>query len=204
MSKKVKSPMYGKHHTKEAKRKMSEAHKGKHLSGDTRQKLSEINKGKIFSEETIQKMKESSTEYWQDERSQKHRKKLSEVHKGKTFSEETRRKLRENHWTKNYWTKKSPFLGGNQKEETKKKISETKLGQKQTKEHSENIRKAKRGNGLFGFTGAVYKFKNRDPSMKVWQSYIRYNKRRNSLGYFNDPLSCQIVYDLVLEEISRI
>ncbi len=40
------NPMYGKKHSDEALRKMSEAHNGKHPSVETRKKLSEANKGK--------------------------------------------------------------------------------------------------------------------------------------------------------------
>ena len=34
-------PMFGKHHTEEARRKMSEAHKGKHHTEEARRKMSE-------------------------------------------------------------------------------------------------------------------------------------------------------------------
>ena len=39
-------PMYGKHHTGEARRKMAEANKGKHLSAETKKKMAESHKGK--------------------------------------------------------------------------------------------------------------------------------------------------------------
>ena len=58
------NPMYGKHHTKEARNKMREAKKGKSLSEETRKKMSESRKGK------------PKTEEW--------RKKLGEAHKGNT------------------------------------------------------------------------------------------------------------------------
>jgi len=38
-------PFYGKHHTEETKRKLSESHKGKKISEETKKKLSEANKG---------------------------------------------------------------------------------------------------------------------------------------------------------------
>ena len=68
-----KNPMYGKHHTDDTRKKMSEAHQN--ISDDTRRKMSESHKGKKFSEET--------------------RRKLSESHKGKHLSEEHRRKISE-------------------------------------------------------------------------------------------------------------
>ena len=80
-----KNHMYGKHHTEETKKKMSEAQKNrkrKPHTEETKRKISESNKGKIFSEET--------------------RKKISETHKseknpnyGKHWSEETRKKISE-------------------------------------------------------------------------------------------------------------
>ena len=62
---------YGKHHTKEAKKKMSEAKKGKYTG------VNNPNYGKHFSEESKRKMSES--------------------HKGKTLSEEHKAKIGEAH-----------------------------------------------------------------------------------------------------------
>lgn len=53
---------YGKHHTKESRKKISEARKGKKfgpLSEETRKKISEAQKGKKHSEERIRKNSES-------------------------------------------------------------------------------------------------------------------------------------------------
>ena len=72
-------PMYGKHHTEETKRKISEnnvGNKGRKCSKETKRKIGEGNRGKIVSKET--------------------RKKLSEASKGKKgrkHSEETRNKM---------------------------------------------------------------------------------------------------------------
>ena len=76
-----KNPFYGKHHSEETIRKISERMicnnhmKGKHHSEETRKKIAEKLKGRKLSEET--------------------RKKVSVAIKGKTLSEETRRKLSE-------------------------------------------------------------------------------------------------------------
>ena len=93
----------GKHHSKETRkkmseahknpsaeirRKMSEAHKGKHLSPETRQKLSETHKGKCFSEE--------------------HKHNLSEAQNGKHHTKETRRKMSESQ--KRYWKNKKATI----------------------------------------------------------------------------------------------
>ena len=64
-------PLYGKHHTEETRRKMSEAHRN--VSEETRRKMSESNKGheswnkgkaNCFSEESRRKMSEARKRYW--------------------------------------------------------------------------------------------------------------------------------------------
>lgn len=81
MSESLKGKNKGKHHSEEARKKISEAHKGKatwngkHHSEESKKKMSESHKGKKLSEE--------------------HRKKLSEVGKGKHHSEETKMKISE-------------------------------------------------------------------------------------------------------------
>jgi group I intron endonuclease len=90
----AKHPMYGKHHTAEALKKISEASKGnkyclgKHLTEEAKRKLSAANKGKKLSVETIGKMCESR--------------------KGKHLSEETRRKISEAQ--KRSWNKKRNII----------------------------------------------------------------------------------------------
>ena len=53
------SPFYGKHHTEEARKKISEVSKGHTLSEEARKKISEANKGKFVSDETKRKISES-------------------------------------------------------------------------------------------------------------------------------------------------
>jgi group I intron endonuclease len=64
-------PLYGKHHSQESKRKMSEAHSGKHHSEEHKKKISDALSGenhpiygKERSEETKQKLSEAGKEYW--------------------------------------------------------------------------------------------------------------------------------------------
>lgn len=59
-------PRYGKHHSDESKKRMSESHSGenhpnygKHLSEDVKEKIRESNKGKLRSEETRKRISES-------------------------------------------------------------------------------------------------------------------------------------------------
>ena len=79
------NPFYGKHHSEETRKKMSDSWDyDKHFTEETRKKIREANKGKKFSEE--------------------HKKKIGAANKGeknpnygKHFSEETRKKMREAH-----------------------------------------------------------------------------------------------------------
>ena len=75
-----KNPFYGKHHTEDNKRKISESHKGKRHTDDTRKKMSESRKGKKFSEETRRKMSEAAKH-----RTDETRRKMGEANKGKTW-----------------------------------------------------------------------------------------------------------------------
>lgn len=113
---------YGKHHSEETRKKISEALKGKqagennywygkHLPEEVKKKISESHKGKTLSEE--------------------HRKKLSEAFKGenhpmygKHHTEESRRKNSEAHKGENH-----PNYGKHLPEETRKKIGEANRGE---------------------------------------------------------------------------
>ena len=59
----------------------------------------------------------------------------------------------------------------------------------------------KQKQGLFGFTGVSYHYKKGGPLCKTWHSRIQWNKRRKSLGCYEDPLSGEIVYNLVKKEL---
>ena len=69
------NPFYGKTHSAETRRKLSQANKGRKQSAEHRRKNSEAQRGRTVSTET--------------------RRKLSEAHKGRTFSAETLRKMSE-------------------------------------------------------------------------------------------------------------
>jgi|AntAceMinimDraft_18_1070375.scaffolds.fasta_scaffold03807_15 group I intron endonuclease len=100
--------MYGKKHSEETKRKMSESNKGQKRSEETKKRLSESHKGKI----TWMKGKKHTEET---------KKKMSESHKDKKFTEEHKRKLCEARKGKS-----SPMKGKKHSEETKKKMIEAK------------------------------------------------------------------------------
>lgn len=90
------NPMYGKHHTEETKRKISETEKGKKLTEETKRKMSEAKKGRHHTEES--------------------KKKMSEAHIGKTLTEEHRQHLSESlkgkrKGKKNPRARKCPYNG---------------------------------------------------------------------------------------------
>ena len=103
----------GRHHSEEAKRKISEAHKdnkywlGKHHSEETKKKMSESNKGKNKGKTPWNKGKIMSEET---------KKKMTESHKCKHHTEETKRKMADarkdriwfNNGIKNIFVKECP------------------------------------------------------------------------------------------------
>lgn len=84
----------------------------------------------------------------------------------------------------------------------RKKLSEGHKGQMLSANQRKRIRESLSGRSLFGFTGATYHHKKANPWTKVWCSLISYKKHRTPLGYFNDPLSANLVYNLVKEELN--
>ena len=57
--KRISEALKGKHHSEDTRLKMSESHKGKHLTAEHRQKISEANKGNHHSAETCKKLSEA-------------------------------------------------------------------------------------------------------------------------------------------------
>ena len=112
------NPMYGKHHSAESKKKLSEAakgrpgpNKGKQFSEETKKKMSEAQKGKLAGENnpmygkhhslsSIQKMSDA---HKGKQFSEEHKKKISEANKGHPVSAETKNKLSEVHKGKHWY-----------------------------------------------------------------------------------------------------
>jgi hypothetical protein len=100
-------PLFGKHHTEETKKKLSETlggekhyMYGKHLAEETKRKIGEFHRGKVVSEETRRKMSEAAKN--RPPTSEETCKKISEANKGennpnygKHPSEETCAKISE-------------------------------------------------------------------------------------------------------------
>lgn len=98
--------------------------------------------------------------------------------------------------------KRNPMYGKNHSEKSRTQMRLKHTGKKMSKKCQKNMSKSHRGNGLFGFTGTCFnKFNN--PEKKCWGSYIRYNYKKKFLGLFHDPLSGEIVYSLVAEEVGK-
>ena len=117
--------MYGKHHSEETKRKMSDAHRGKHHSEATKRKIGEANSG------------ERSPNYGKH-LSKDTRQKMSAAHKGKHHSKETKRKISEALiGERNY------NYGKHLSEETKRKISDVQKGKHHSEESKRKISAAK-------------------------------------------------------------
>lgn len=76
-------PFYGKHHTAETRRKMSESRKGKPKTEEWKNKIGESNKGKKMSEEARRKVSEARKG---KHLSEEHKKKISEAQKGNTYA----------------------------------------------------------------------------------------------------------------------
>lgn len=79
-------PMYGRHHSEETKRKISEAHKN--LSDEARKNISDAAKARC-TDEWIERMRKINTG---KKLTEEHKRKLSESNKGKKMSEEAIRK----------------------------------------------------------------------------------------------------------------
>lgn len=76
----------GWHHTEEAKRKISEAHKGKKHSEETRRRMSESRKGKKHSEEARRRMSESRKGR---KLTEEHKKHIGDGHRGMKYNKHT-------------------------------------------------------------------------------------------------------------------
>jgi len=144
-------------------------------------------------------------------------KKISKARKGKKASLKARKNMSKAHSGKNnhMYGKRgplAPIYGKKLSEAARNKISKAKKGKKRPNLSGEKhpyygkkrpidiIKKmsiTRRGEGLFGFTGAHFR-KDLNPENIPWRSHIHYNGRNKHLGYFNDPLSAEIVHDLVM------
>lgn len=148
--------------------------------------------GKTHSLETRKKIREAlkgeKHPWFGKKHSIETRKKMSKSHMGKTYSLESRKKMSESQ------------KGKNVSLETRKKMSESRTGMKCSREHNLKMSLIQRNKGLFNFTGLRLE-KRVHYERRCWYSIIKYNNHAKSLGSFEDPLSANLVHDLVLEAI---
>lgn len=139
--------------------------------------------------------------------SEETKKKISEKAKGRKVSEETKKKMSKKRTGEN-----NVMYGKHHTKESKRKISESRkskycgknnsfYSKHHTKETKRKLAILHGGKCLFGFTGAYYSAKNVKPWNKVWRSKISYDNFQNFLGNYHEPLSCQIIYMFVFNEI---
>jgi len=68
--------------------------------------------------------------------------------------------------------------------------------------HSIHIRNHRKTKGKFGFRSDLLKMNCMEG--RCWRARIRYKGRNQSLGTFEDPLSSEIVYEIVKDEIESL
>jgi group I intron endonuclease len=102
---------------------------------------------------------------------------------------------------------KNPMYGKKLSPEVCKKIGQAKRGEnnpfygkKRPLHTRKKMSKSQEGRALFGLTG-VRRVKTCNYEMKCWNPHINFNGHCKSLGLFEDPLSAQIVRDIVFDEI---
>lgn len=143
----------GKHHTEEARRKMSLAHQGHVVSIDTRKKISEANKGNAWNRgrhhtgEARKKMSKAQSgvnhPFFGKHLSGEHKKKLSEALKGEknpAKTSEARKKISEA-----LKGEKNPCYGKHLSEEMKIRISKKLTGKHFSENHNRKISEWRKG-----------------------------------------------------------
>lgn len=129
------------------------------------------------------------------------RKKISESKKGMKRSLEIRKKISESRIGK-YSGKNNPMYGKKHSSLTIKKMKESQKGRKYPNRCGKNHPNFGKKVTWHKFRGCYYNnSKKCNPWTKVWRSTIKYKGTSKTLGLFNDPLTAEIVYKLVWDEI---
>lgn len=117
---------YGKRHSVESRRRMSESHKGKTLSDEHRRNLSKARIGLRHTDETKKKMSIAQSgknhPFYGKKHTKKTKRKMSNSRIGKQQTDETKRKLSMIMMGKN-----NPMYGKHHTDETKRKLREDRL-----------------------------------------------------------------------------
>ena len=199
------------HHSKETRKKISEAQKGanhhmygKHLSEETKAKLSEAHKGKVLSDEHKAKLSEAFKGKRTGANHPMYGKRGAEnPNYGKTRTEEAKAKMSEIKKGA-----KNPMYGKHHTEETKAKLSEAHKGKVFSEEHKTKLSEAQKKGfknptsksviclttmHSFGSTGEAARFYNIDRRLISKCC----NGKRKSAGKFNGKkLQWKFIEDL--------
>jgi hypothetical protein len=149
------NPRYGKHHSEESKRKISESNKGNKPTEEQRKKLIESHKGYVPSEESKRKNSESNKGKHNIKRTEEGKRNMSLAHKGldnhqtgRKRSEETKQKLILA-WKKRKLKGEIPWNKGGKNlysDEIRKKMSDSHKGKKLSEEQKKKISLSLLGN----------------------------------------------------------
>lgn len=154
------APMYGKHHTEETKRKISES-RVKYIEDHPDCTSGENNSmyGKHHTEESKRKMRESLKSYWTDEKRLEHSILLSGENNpnyGKHLSEETKRKISDAQKGRIAWNK-----GVALSEDARAKISQSSIGKHgSTKIVADSYRQYKLSGGTLSWNDYQKQYKS--------------------------------------------
>lgn len=166
--------------------------------------IDELNKKEIYYIDKYQKedicynMKSGGDGSYGYKHSEEAKKRISKAHKGKPIHPEV--------WKKELSKRMSGENNPAKRPEVRVKLSNANKGNNNSSKRPEvrkKISKSRNKLGLFGFTGVYYSMKKYKPWLRVWMSHITYNGFGTSLGVYNDPLSGQIVYKFVWNEIHQ-
>lgn len=128
----------GKTISEEQKLAISKANKGKRMPEHVRQKLAEANLNKVFSEEQRKRISEATkgekNPFYGKKHTEETIKKLRDINLGRKHTEETLLKMKNR-----YIDKPSPNKGKPMKEETKKKLSQSRLKYKYKVTSPDNV-----------------------------------------------------------------
>jgi group I intron endonuclease len=167
-------PLYGKHHTEETKRKLSESHKGKHPSEETRKKIKESSKGKHLSEETKRKISKA---------------KMGENHPfyGKHHSDETKQKI-----SASLKDEKHPNFGKHWSEEVRKRMSNGHKGKYPSDEARKKMSESKIGTKSYQ-ARKVAQYDKEGNLIKIWD-YIKQAEKELGIPATNISKCCRGKY----------
>jgi hypothetical protein len=150
--------MKGKHHSAKTKKKLSDANKGYICLEKTRKKISKANRGRFVSEATRRKLSEKNTGRKHTEKSKR---KISKANKGRKHTEKSKKKMSLLHKKEGYVNegqfKKGTqhWLGRKHTEKSKRKISESHKKENLSEETLRKLSEVKLGEKNYSWLGGI-------------------------------------------------